>query len=157
MVTCYIFVFYEAKLYSDMGLQVIFIFLQLYGWWAWLYAGPEKTELPVSRLSFLGHVFWLVVIGAGTTILGYVMATNTDAALPYPDAFITAASLVAQWLLGRKILESWVVWIVVDLVSIGVFFVKELYPTTGLYIIFLSLACCGLWAWRRQYSGTVVD
>jgi nicotinamide mononucleotide transporter len=150
MVTLYIFIFYRAKLYSDMLLQVVYIFLQIYGWYAWLHGGPASSRLPVSTLPAGHGVRWLAVCVLGTLALGGAMKHYTDAALPYIDAFATTASLVAQWLMGRKVLQSWLVWIVVDVVSIGMYAAKALYPTAGLYVLFLALATLGFFTWKRS-------
>jgi len=153
-VTLYIVVFYQAKLYSDMLLHLIYVVLQCYGWYAWLYGGTNRSTLPVIRLPVAHLSGWVVVVLAGTAGLGYGMSTYTDAALPYPDGFTTVASLVAQWLLARKKLESWYFWIAVDIVAIGVYFAKALYFTTGLYLLFLVLATMGLIAWRTSWRAT---
>jgi len=151
MVALYILIFYEAKLYSDMGLQVIYVVLQIYGWRHWLRGGPRhEDDLPVTGLSGPGRAAWAATALAGTAALGYATANWTDAALPYPDAFITALSLVAQWLMARKVWESWLGWITVDLVAIPVYASKSLYLTAGLYTLFLALATAGLLAWRKD-------
>ncbi len=156
-VVLYIVVFYQAKLYSDMLLHVIYVFLQLYGWYAWLYGGKEQSRLSVTTLPTVRLLIWGIVILVGTVGLGYSMGYYTDAALPYPDAFTTVASLVAQWLLARKKLESWYFWIAVDVVAIGVYFLKGLYFTTGLYTLFLVLATMGFFAWRKSFRTTELE
>lgn len=151
MVVLYIVIFFETKLYSDMALQVIYVFLQLYGWWHWLRGGPrQQDDLPVAGLSTRARRGWAATVLTASAALGYGTATWTDAALPYPDAFITVLSLAAQWLLARKVWESWVGWITVDLVAIPVYASKALYLTAGLYALFLVLATAGLVAWRRS-------
>ncbi|WP_413174916.1 nicotinamide riboside transporter PnuC [Anabaena azotica] len=151
MVFLYIFVFYEARLYSDVILQVIYIFLQIYGWYAWLYGGKDDTPLSVTRISKQGILVWSGVALIGTFTLGYIMNVYTNAALPYPDASITILSLIAQWLMAKKILESWIIWIMVDAIALGVYTVKHLYPTTGLYTVFLVLAALGYKEWQKAY------
>lgn len=152
MVALYIVVFWEAKLYSDMGLQVIYVFLQIYGWYHWVHGGNDPgRQIPVSRIAPRQAIGWGVVAVAGTVGLGYSMSTYTDAALPYPDATTTVLSLIAQWLMARKVLESWWVWITVDVLAIGIYFYKGLYPTTILYGVFLLLATAGFFAWRGSF------
>ena len=149
----YIFIFYEAKLYSDVGLQVVYVALSLYGWYAWLRGGPTANDdLPVTGLSGWARLGWAAVALGGAALLGTGMATWTDAALPLPDAFITATSLVAQLLLSRKVWESWVGWILVDLVAVPVYAAKALYPTAALYAVFLLLAMKGLVEWRKDLA-----
>lgn len=148
-VVLYIGVFYEARLYSDLILHVIYVVMQIYGWYHWLYGGRERTELKVTAHSTSGLLAWIMVAAAITAPWGYAMATLTDAAAPYADAFIAVASLVAQWLMARKKLQSWHFWVAVDLVAITVYLYKELYITTGLYSVFLVLAILGYFQWRR--------
>lgn len=93
---------------------------------------------------------WVFIAVAGTLLWGFVMKTLTDASVPYPDAFTTVASLIAQWLMARKRLESWCFWIAVDVVAIGVYFYKQLFFTTGLYAVFLILAIMGFLEWRKN-------
>lgn len=150
-VLLYIVLFWEAKLYADVGLQVVYVVLQVYGWHAWVYGGPRHdNDLPVRGLEGWQRAAGLGVIALGTGIIGYSTATWTDASLPWPDAFITACSLVAQALLSRKVWESWVCWIAVDLVAMPVYYAKDLTLTAGLYGVFLGLAVAGLLAWRRS-------
>lgn len=151
-VCLYVWVFYQARLYSDVLLQLVYIVLQLYGWYHWARGGPGKDEeLPISRLTRSGWVIWVAVAAGGTLALGFVMRRYTDAALPYWDAAIAAMSLVAQYLIARKVLENWLLWWAVDVLGVGVYFAKGLYPTTVLYAVFLGMAIAGWLAWRRSY------
>jgi nicotinamide mononucleotide transporter len=149
MVTLYAWIFYQARLYSDVLLQLIYIVLQFYGWAQWLRGGPRESPLPVTRLTGSSLAIWLAVGGVGTALLGGLMARLTNAALPYWDAAITVLSLIAQYLLARKVLENWLFWITVDVLAIGVYAVKELYLTAVLYAVFLVLATWGWIAWRQ--------
>jgi nicotinamide mononucleotide transporter len=150
-VTLYIIVFYEARLYADMGLQVIYIALSLYGWYQWLYGGAHRTELAVSRASRRLALVLPIIGVASTALLGTLLHRSTNAALPYLDSTTTSTSLIAQWMMTRKILENWLVWIAVDVVYIGMFAYKALYLTAGLYAIFLVLSAIGYRDWRRDY------
>jgi nicotinamide mononucleotide transporter len=94
---------------------------------------------------------WPALVVFGFLLWGYLMASHTDAALPYADAFTTVASLVAQWLMARKKLESWLFWILVDLVAIGIYWSKGLYMTSGLYLAFLIMATIGFLVWRNSW------
>jgi nicotinamide mononucleotide transporter len=146
----YIIVFYESKLYADTGLQVVYVVLNAYGWYHWLYGGKNRTELPVSRTSAR---LWLllVALGAtGTALIGTLLYRKTDAALPYIDAATTSTSLVAQWMMTRKLLENWIIWVAVDVVYIGMYIYKSLYVTAVLYLIFLILSAMGYVQWRKS-------
>ncbi|MBU2552384.1 MAG: nicotinamide riboside transporter PnuC [Proteobacteria bacterium] len=149
-VLLYIGVFHQARLYSDMLLHVIYVFMQVFGWYNWLYGGRGRSRLPVSRLTPRGLLAWTAASAAGTAALGAFMSSLTDADLPYWDAATTVLSLTAQWLMAKKILESWMFWIIVDLLAIGIYGVKGLYPTTVLYGAFLVLATTGFLAWMKD-------
>lgn len=149
-VVLYIFIFYRVKLYSDMILHMIYVIMQIYGWHHWLHGGKDKGVLVVSILPFRAKLGWPFVTIVGTLVWGCLMATFTDASVPYGDAFTTVASLIAQWLMARKWLESWFFWISVDVVAIGIYWYKGLMLTSGLYAVFLVLATIGLFAWRKS-------
>lgn len=151
MVILYAAIFYQARLYSDMLLQVVYVFLQIYGWYAWLRGGPDETPLVVSRLGKSDVIGWLLAGILAAAALGAFMHAFTDASFPYVDALATVASLIAQWLLGRKVLETWLVWIFVDVVSIGLYLAKGLYPTAILYAVFLVMATWGWYEWRNVW------
>jgi nicotinamide mononucleotide transporter len=156
-VILYTYIFYGARLYSDSILQIIYIPMQIYGWYFWLHGGKDKQEAPVTKIT---GKFWVTMItfGLGLTLVwGHIMGKYFQAAAPIPDAFIVVASLYAQWLLSKKKLESWKLWIIVDVVAIGVYFYKHLYITAGLYVVFLGLAISGLLAWQRSYSKTSTE
>jgi nicotinamide mononucleotide transporter len=149
-VALYTVVFYQSRLYADMGLQVIYVVLSFYGWYQWLYGGKNRTELQVSRTP-RRVAFLLIVIGvAAAGSLGSLLHRTTNAALPYLDSATTATSLVAQWMMTRKLLENWLVWVAVDVVYIGMFIYKSLYITAGLYLVFLILSATGYFRWRRS-------
>lgn len=148
-VSLYIFVFYEAKLYSDVILHVIYVVLQVYGWYYWLH-GSHHSKAVVTRLASWQRLAWVAAGIVVTGGWGYVMAGYTDAALPYPDAFIISMSLVGQWLMAKKKIENWYFWIAVDIVAVGVYSVKGLYVTAVLYLTFLVICLYGLRAWRKS-------
>ena len=152
MVSLYMYIFFHAKLYSDAGLQVFFLVMQFYGWYHWT-RGPVRhaTSLsPVIRLSRRGWMLTSAGTVAGTAALGTTMGRLTDAALPYPDAFTTTLSVIAQFQLTRKILENWILWIVADIFYVGIYASRGLYWTAGLYGVFLLLCVKGYRDWSRS-------
>ena len=149
-VLLYTVVFYQAKLYADMGLQVIYAVLSVYGWYEWLYGGENRTELRVTRSSARLALLLALIALAGSAVLGVFLGRATDAALPFMDSFLSSSSLVAQWMMTRKKLENWLVWIFVDVLYVGMFVFKGLYLTAGLYAVFLALAVRGYVDWRRS-------
>jgi len=159
MTSLYALIFFDVRLYSDFGLQLIFCALQAYGWWYWL-AHREKadaqSQAPVLRLSVMQLLPWLGAGAIGALGLGLAMDRFTNADLPYWDAITTSFSLVAQFLLARKYLENWLVWIGVDVVAIGVYAYKGLMLTSGLYALFLLMCVWGYWQWRRDLGEDAV-
>lgn len=155
-VSVYGWVFYEARLYSDVLLQGCFFVLQAYGWAHWLgrpgaSAGPRAASpvLPVTRLTPTATAAWIAVGAILTAAWGTYMQRTTDAALPHWDAFILVFSLISQWLQARKKLECWAGWIIVNTVAIGVYWARELFLTAGLYGLFWLMAVWGGREWRR--------
>jgi nicotinamide mononucleotide transporter len=149
-VLLYVVVFFREKLYADMGLQVVYAAISAYGWYHWLHGGANRSELRVSRTPQRERVVLpLLVLAAGAS-LGTFFARATDASLPYLDSSLTATSLAAQWMMTRKYVENWLVWIAVDVVYVPMFIYKRLYPTAALYAVFLVLATMGYVQWRRS-------
>ncbi|MGB5296536.1 MAG: nicotinamide riboside transporter PnuC [Thermoanaerobaculia bacterium] len=149
-VTLYALVFYQAKLYADMGLQGLYFGLAIYGWWAWRHGGEDHGELYVTLATTRMRLV-LVVIGAGVGILlGQTLSRFTDASLPFMDSALTSFSIVGQWMQTRKLLEAWLVWLGVDVFYVGMFLYKGLYLTAALYAVFLVLAVMGFLSWRRS-------
>lgn len=155
-VTLYAVVFYQAKLYADMGLQGLYFGLAIYGWWAWRHGGEDRGELHVTLASTRTRLV-LVVIGTGVGILlGQTLSRFTDASLPFMDSALTSFSIVGQWMQTRKLLEAWLVWLGVDVFYVGMFLYKGLYLTAGLYAVFLILAVLGFLSWRRSMGETTL-
>lgn len=152
MVSLYAYVFFRVGLFADMGLQVVYFFLQFYGWYQWLYGGRGGGVLKVSRLkgrlaAVLGALFL-----AGTAIMAYLLHRYTPAAVPLWDSAATVLSLIAQWMMAKKILENWAAWIAVDVLSVGLYIYKDLLPTAALYAIFLAMCVQGHREWRSHLS-----
>jgi len=166
MVTVYFFVFRDVHLYSDMLLQIFFFVVQLYGWWSWVRAKQAAGEVQVDLLGNRDRALLIAATAAVSLVLGWVMANldwimanlgwvvtdYTPAASPYVDASIAGMSITAQLLLAWRKLENWVLWIVTDIVAIGLYVSKGLTPTAVLYAIFLILSLIGLIDWRRKLA-----
>ncbi|MEW5914752.1 MAG: nicotinamide riboside transporter PnuC [Gemmatimonadota bacterium] len=153
-VSLYTIVFFQSRLYADMGLQVVYLVLSIYGWYHWLHGGAQRTELKVSRASPRLLIILALLVAAGSYTLGATLASRTDAAIPYLDSALTVASLAAQWLMTRKVLENWLLWIALDIVYVPMFFARGLPATALLYSVFLVLAVLGFISWRRSYLTT---
>ena len=149
----YFLVFWDSKLFGDATLQIFFAVMAAWGWWQWLRGiRDDGSALKIQTLSNASTIklialcafFWL------TTGLFLLKFTTTD--VPWWDAFPTALSVVATLLLGRKYVENWPIWIVVNVVSIALFAYKGLWLTVGLYTVFAIMAVIGWQAWRKQLT-----
>ena len=145
----YVVVYFQSKFYADMTLQFYYIFVSIYGWINWQ-RGKEETghELPVSRTP-KKLIVYLVAANTLIFLLYYIVLINTDSPLPFGDSITTAMSIVATWMLARKYIEYWLVFIVVDAVSAGLYFYKELYVTSFLFVIYTIMAVVGYFQWRK--------
>lgn len=149
MVCLYFVVFWQARLYSAAGLQIFFLGSQLYGWWYWRQVTDGSIPVPVRRLGRRGRI---IAALAGTIItlgLGLTMSRLTDAAAPWFDAGNAAWSMVAQILTDRRHVESWPLWIAINVLSIWLYASQGLLATAGLYAVFLCIAAWGWDNWRR--------
>ncbi|MBL4677722.1 MAG: nicotinamide mononucleotide transporter [Mucilaginibacter sp.] len=149
-VSLYIFIFFEARLYADMGLQFYFLGMNIYGWWFWSHASTEN-KVPVKRIA--NREIWLSIAAVllFTFILGSLLK-YTPASYPYLDSFLAACSLVAQVFLARKVLENWLIWVFVDVIYVGVYVFKDLRLTATMYIIYAVIAAMGYIDWRRDWK-----
>ena len=147
----YFFLFWDSRLYAEASLQVFFAVVALWGWWQWLRGtGADGAALRVRFLGTRGRLVCLLALALAWPALGLFLRHFTDTDVPWWDAFPTAASLVGQWLLGRKYVENWPAWIVVNIVSVGLFAYKGLWLTVMLYAVFVVLSVVGWRAWLKQ-------
>ena len=150
MVTLYVVIFWEAKLYAEMALQGVYIVLQVYGWALWARGGDDGGRLPVRGARPAELWGGLGLAAAVGLLVGASLASLTDGSLPWLDATTATLSLLAQAWMSRKIWQSWGIWIVVDLLSVPMYAAKGLWLTCALYTVFLGLAVMGLRAWRQE-------
>jgi nicotinamide mononucleotide transporter len=148
-VILYIYIFFKSRLYADFGLQIFYFVLTLYGWYNWLYGGKEHKELKVSKISMKVLGICLLIGIPASFITGYLLSRYTNAALPYIDSLVAVWGIIGTWMMAKKLLENWLLWIIVDLVCVGIYMVKNLYPTSVLYFIFTVLAVYGYLQWKR--------
>ncbi len=151
-VLLFVAVFYRARLYGAMGLQVIYVALSAYGWYAWARGGEDHSPLRVSRAGIAALLVSGILGLAATAALAAWLTRSTDESMPLTDAATTAFSLVAQWMQTRKLIENWWVWLVVDLAYVGMNLSLGLVWTAGLYAIYCGLAVAGVIEWRRSLA-----
>ncbi len=170
----YVFVFFEAKIYADMGLNAYYVGISVYGFWQWSrtrlqtarrkanacagLSGDTETAKPAPspapilyrrldlRSGLVLAAIWSLIYGS----IYYFLATFTDSPIPAGDAFTTAVGIVATWMLARRIIEHWICWVVVNVVSVYLYYLRELYPTMGLYVCYAVLAVIGYYTWKKK-------
>lgn len=153
----YIWVFFDSKLYADMGLQMYYVVVSMYGWYEWLRGespSPGKKQmLHISRLSMIMGMWLALASLVIFMVIWFILVKYTDSSVPIADSLATSLSIVATWMLARKILEHWLVWIFVDAFSIGLFWYKGLYPTVILFGIYTFMAIIGYLEWKKELDG----
>jgi nicotinamide mononucleotide transporter len=146
----YASVFWQVRLYADMGLQGYYFFTSIYGWWMWMYGGKSHDGVQVTNTPAKLYSIFTVIFIIVTLSWGFLLGKYTDASLSYADSALTIASLIAQWMMARKYLENWIIWIVADACYVVMYFYKDLHLTAILYFIFLLLAIMGYVQWKRD-------
>jgi nicotinamide mononucleotide transporter len=140
----------NARIYGAAGLQAGYVVLSVYGWYEWVHGGADHGRLEVSRTP-AGWAVGLAVSGVlASLVLGLVLKDQTNDALPFADAAVTAFSLVAQWMATRKWLENWLLWILLNVSNVAICISQGLYPMSALYAFFLVLAVLGYREWSRS-------
>jgi nicotinamide mononucleotide transporter len=154
-VVAYCFLFWTVGLYADSSLQLVYVALGLWGWWNWLRRRPGNSRLAVRRSS-KPEWAWMLAVGAlGAIAIWWVLVTFTQSTVPVADATTTSLSLMATYAMGRKIIESWWLWIAADLIYVPLYAYKSLWLTALLYGFFLALCIVGLRRWQRDLDRTV--
>jgi nicotinamide mononucleotide transporter len=152
-ILAYLVVFIRARLYADAALQPIYVVQNIYGWWYWARGGERgHGQAPIVILDWPSRLRWLAGTVAVSLLVGAALARWTNAAAPYADAALSTTSLVANWLLAKKVLENWWLWITVNVGYVILFWRKNLLLSAGLYAVLLALALVGLMEWQRSRS-----
>lgn len=151
-VSIYTIIFFEEKLYADTGLQIYFLFTNIYGWYFWSRKSSAEDQTLITFVSKKLILISIVSIALFTFLLGTFLFKSTDASFPFIDSFCTACSLVAQFFLARKIIENWLIWIFVDIIYVGVYLMKDLHLTAGMYALYIFIAAMGYINWKKDYK-----
>ncbi len=154
--------FYQIKLYSDTLEQVYYLGVSVYGWWKWSQSPRENGRITaVTSSDRRTVIFWIASTAVISAVTGYPMSRihhwipavfHEEASFPYLDALTTIMSFVAMWLMAQKRIESWLYWIIVDIIGIWLYFVKGVLFISLLYVILLILAVNGLRIWREVFQ-----
>ena len=150
----YVVLFAQANLYMESLLNVFYFGMAIYGWRVWSHAGADLYELPVARWPLNTHIVALSVIAALSLTTGFLLERQTDAAFPYIDSLTTYSAIWATFLVARKVLENWWYWLVIDLISILIYWSRDLELTAFLFVVYVILIPFGLVAWTRSFRST---
>ncbi|ASU32426.1 nicotinamide riboside transporter PnuC [Mucilaginibacter xinganensis] len=154
----YIFIFFSAHLYADMGLQFYFMAMNIYGWYFWSRKHTVEIKRPVVLITARQILYASILVAVVTPTLGYTLVKlapvlhYTPASFPYLDSFCTACSLVAQFYMARKVLENWLIWVFVDIIYVAVYLFKHLDLTAIMYAAYVVIAIMGYIDWKKDYK-----
>jgi nicotinamide mononucleotide transporter len=148
----YVVIFYQSGFYADMGLQVYYVAISIYGWYFWLKGKrpSESEKIPVKNAR---SILLIKIIGATIIIffiILFILVNYTNSTVPVMDSLTTAFSITATWMLARKYIEHWIIWIFVDITSAGLYIYKNLWPTVILFIVYTIMAALGYIEWKKD-------
>lgn len=151
----YTVVFFQSGFYADMGLQVYYVFISIYGWYFWLKGEKEaaqnsEQQVPVTRINKKVLIKSGIVTLLIFLFLIFILRSFTDSTVPVMDSLTTALSIVATWMLAKKYIEHWLIWIFVDFFSAGLYVYKNLWPTVVLFIVYAVMAIVGYLEWKKD-------
>ncbi|OUU79716.1 MAG: hypothetical protein CBC38_04380 [Gammaproteobacteria bacterium TMED78] len=146
----YLFVFYQANLYMEALLQLFYAMVAIYGWRQWKY-NEKNEDKKISTLDYKTHFLLILLILMLTLIVGFYI-NNFQEELPYLDSFTTIAAIFTTFMVAKKILENWIYWAIIDTISIYIYFQKELYLTTFLFLFYLVLVFIGYRSWKKSWK-----
>ncbi|MCL2562080.1 MAG: nicotinamide riboside transporter PnuC [Rikenellaceae bacterium] len=151
MPAIYVYIFFVSGVYANMGINAYYILAAIYGWWVWLRKSKRgEREYPVTRTP---RRIWLPAMAVGVAlfvVISWVLIRFTDSPIPFGDSFTTAFSIVALWMLARKWAEQWLMWLVIDGISVGLYLHLELYPTAALFAVYSVVSVFGYRKWLRM-------
>lgn len=151
-----LYIFYEEKLYADLALHFLYLGINFYGWYYWIFGNNDKKEdLPVTKASHNQLLIILLISAVCIFLVGYLLQNFTDASLPYWDTTTTILSLAGMYLTARKKIENWYFWFVVDVIATGIYYYKEIHFYAFLYLIYIGLAIVGYFSWRKSLRVSV--
>ena len=151
----YTAVFFQSGFYADMGLQVYYVIISIYGWYYWLKGGKrneKEKQVPVTQMPSKLFLKSTLATLAIYVVLLFVLIRYTDSTVPFMDSLTTALSITATWMLAKKYIEHWLIWIFVDLVSAGLYVYKGLWPTVLLFVVYTIMAVLGYIEWKKTLN-----
>jgi nicotinamide mononucleotide transporter len=152
-VSIYIYLCLNVNLYAETFLQVFYLIMAVVGWYQWKFKkDKDGTAIKIVCLPFKKHLLNIFISSLLTILIGFLLSKYTQAAWPFVDAFTTVFSLYATWMIAKKVLENWLYWIIIDLVSIFLYASRELYLTALLFCVFTLLAIYGYLSWKKSFD-----
>ncbi len=161
MPAIYLYIYYNAGLYADFGINIYYLIIALYGWLAWRYgfslfnSKRKPKELTITHTPKKAWVKLLLTYIATQIIIYLILARFTDSTVPAWDSFTTALSIIGMWMLARKYIEQWWVWLAVDAASAGLYIHKELHFTAALYALYAIISLFGYYEWKRMMNKSI--
>lgn len=151
MPAIYLVVYYDAGLYADLGISMYYILASVYGLVCWLRGarGDNADDYKIMHTPKRAYMPLTLIFAAVFAVIGFFLSRFTDSTVPWADAFTTAMSIIAMWMLARKYVEQWLVWIVADVACAGLYVYKDLWFTGGLYLLYAVVALFGYRKWKR--------
>lgn len=146
----YVYLCFYSNLFLESGLQLFYVVMAIFGWFKWKKDNIEN-ENQIIRWNIRIHSINILISGSLTLIIGYIFDKYTAQANPYTDAFSTIFSLIATFMVAKKVLENWIYWIIIDTVCIYLFASRGLYLTSLLFLMYTIIAFFGYFAWRKQF------
>lgn len=154
----YALIFFQSGLYADMSLQFYYVLISIYGWFNWKKGHSDSGEtLATNDLTKRLTIYLIIFTGLIYIVYYLILSKFTDSNVPKIDSLVGAMSVVATWMLARKLIENWLVWIVVDAICVGLYIYKGLYPTAILFVIYSLLAIVGYWEWKKKLANIAVE
>jgi len=148
----YLVLFRRVGLLMESALQVYYLAMAVYGWWEWRGGARHARPLPISRRPPGWHLAALCAVCAASAVSGALLQRYTQAAWPWADSFVTWGSLLATWMVARKVLENWLWWLLIDSLALALYLERGLYLTAALFAAYLVIVVSGYLEWRRLLS-----
>ena len=156
MQTLGIVLYYQKGLYADCGMEFYYLSMTIYGYWKWVRGAASKKALPITRFPRKLIIPWCALILAVWGIIYWLLITFTNSNVPLIDSFTTALSIVGIWALAHKYLEQRFIWIVVDVVTCGLYFYKDIPFKGGLYALYIIIAVFGYRKWKQMIDNRAI-
>ena len=156
MQTLGIVLYYQKGLYADCGMEFYYLSMTVYGYWKWVHGSSEKKELPITKFPRKLIIPWCAIILSVWGVIYWLLVTFTNSNVPLIDSFTTALSIVGIWALAHKYLEQWFIWIIVDVVTCGLYFYKDIPFKGGLYALYVVIAVFGYRKWKQMIDNRAI-